>query len=487
MSKPLNVLFLFSDEHRRDALGCYDHPLVKTPNLDKLAERGIRFENAYTTSPICVPARASLATGEYVHKTRCWSNAQAYGGQPRSWGHQLQSQGINVESIGKLHYRGKQYNNGFDQEHLPVYIRNGTGWIKGLLRDHETVLDCSDYARQIGPGENTYTQFDLNITHQACDWLRSKAKNNRPDTSVQSPVKPWVLFVSWLRPHYPLVCPSEFYEMYPIGEMDRARFLLETPSAPHPVVQTLKNNFNYDAYFSDKTRQIARASYYGLCSFLDYQIGQVLDALESSGQLENTLIIYTSDHGDHNGDRHMWTKMSLFEESTGIPLIISGPGLEQGKSIATNASLVDIRPTILSAVGAQEDSQTRPGFALQKLASESCFDRPVLSEYHDGGSPTGMFMMKNSRWKYNYYPGYPPELYDFENDRDELIDLGQHQKYRQVVAQCHRHLRDLVDPEVVNQQAFDDQKKLISKLGGRDAILNSEEFDFTPVSDSHMQ
>jgi choline-sulfatase len=123
----LNVLFLFSDEHRRDALSCDGHPIVQTPNLDRLAQNGTRFLNAYTTSPICVPARASMASGEYVHKTRCWSNAQAYQGEPNSWGHRLQSQGHRVDSIGKLHYRGNEYDNGFDQEILPMYVRDGVG------------------------------------------------------------------------------------------------------------------------------------------------------------------------------------------------------------------------------------------------------------------------------------------------------------------------------------------------------------------------
>ncbi|MFT5115314.1 MAG: choline-sulfatase, partial [Parasphingorhabdus sp.] len=120
-----NVLLLFSDEHRQDALGCYGHPFVQTPNLDRLATQGTRFTKAYTPSPICVPARAALATGQYVHKTRCWSNAQAYAGQPRSFGHELQGEGLRVESIGKLHYRGSEYDNGFDEENLPLYIHGG--------------------------------------------------------------------------------------------------------------------------------------------------------------------------------------------------------------------------------------------------------------------------------------------------------------------------------------------------------------------------
>ena len=466
-----NVLFLFSDEHRRDALGCYGHAQVKTPNLDQLAARGTRFINAYTSSPICVPARASLAAGEYVHETRCWSNAQAYQGDPESWGHRLQSQGHRVDSIGKLHYRGKEYDNGFDNEILPLYIRNGMGWIKGLLRDHEAVLDCSGYAAEIGPGDNSYTQYDLGVTREACGWLNNK-KNTDSD-------KPWALFVSWLRPHYPLTCPPEFYELYPLNELDDARF---TQQQLHPVVQRIRRNFDYDNYFTPETRQVARASYYGLCSFLDHQVGQVLAALEASGQADNTLIIYTSDHGDHNGDRGLWTKMTLYDESTAVPMIISGRGIAQGKAVSTLASLVDIYPTILSAAGADDDGKGRPGIALQTLAYNDDFDRPILSEYHDGGSPTGMFMLRNARWKYNYYPGYAPELFDMLTDPDELIDLGESALHVDIRAQCYAQMQALVDPEAANELAFADQAERIEELGGVEAVLNSDEFDFTPVA-----
>ncbi len=469
----LNVLFLFSDEHRRDALGCYGHPLVKTPNLDKLAERGTRFSNAYTSSPICVPARASLAAGEYVYKTRCWSNAQAYQGEPKSWGHQLQSQGHRVDSIGKLHYRAKEFDNGFDHEILPLYIRNGVGWIKGLLRNHESVLDCSGYAREIGPGNDSYSEYDLGVTEKACEWLG--------DMQNAGGEKPWTLFVSWLRPHYPLTCPAEFYDLYPLADMDEARFSADENQLRHPVLKIIRNNFNYDDYFTPDTRQIARASYYGLCSFLDHQVGRVMAALEASGQADNTMIIYTSDHGDHNGDRGLWTKMTLYDESTGVPLIITGPGIPENKVVSTLVSLVDIYPTILRGVGAEDDSKQRPGIALQQLVEEDEFDRPILSEYHDGGSPTGMFMLRNANWKYNYYPGYVPELYDMHNDPDELIDLAESKAHTKSLTRCHEQMMTLVDPEAANKLAFADQAAKISELGGVEAVLNSDEFDFTPV------
>jgi|TARA_B110000238_G_C16127209_1_gene439762 choline-sulfatase len=469
----LNVLFLFSDEHRRDALSCDGHPIVQTPNLDRLAQNGTRFLNAYTTSPICVPARASMASGEYVHKTRCWSNAQAYQGEPNSWGHRLQSQGHRVDSIGKLHYRGNEYDNGFDQEILPMYVRDGVGWTKGLLRNHEDVLDCSSYAQKIGAGDDQYTQYDLGVTHKACQWLQDR-KNQISD-------KPWTLFVSWLRPHYPLTCPQEFYDIYPLDKMDHARFLNDKQRLSHSVLKTIRKNFDYEKHFTPETKQVARASYYGLCSFLDYQVGQVLAALEASGQADNTLIIYTSDHGDHNGDRGLWTKMTLYDESSSIPMIVAGPGIPKHKTVSTLSSLIDIYPTILTATGAQDDDKIRPGVALQSLASSDHMERAILSEYHDGGSPTGMFMLRTDEWKYNYYPGYSPELYHIANDKDELVDLAESPQHQQVVARCHQKMLELVDPEAENKRAFADQADTIKKLGGIDAILNSDEFDFTPV------
>ena len=473
MSK-MNVLFLFSDEHRRDALGCYGHSLVRTPNLDKLAANGTRFSNAYTSSPICVPARASMAAGEYVYKTRCWSNAQAYQGEPKSWGHRLQAQGHRVDSIGKLHYRGKEFDNGFDNEILPLYIQNGVGWIKGLLRDHESVLDCSGYAKDIGPGENSYTAYDLGVTREACNWL-ANTRNTTAD-------KPWALFVSWLRPHYPLTCPTDFYNLYPLDSLDNARFTDPSQLPEHPVLKTIRHNFDYDRYFTEETRQIARASYYGLCSFLDYQVGRVMAALEASGQAQNTLIIYTSDHGDHNGDRGLWTKMTLYDESAAVPMIIAGPGVPENKVVSTLASLVDIYPTILSAVGAGDDAKKRPGIALQTLANSDDFERPILSEYHDGGSPTGMFMLRNKRWKYNYYPGYAPELFDMQGDPDELTNLAASEAHADILLDCHRQMLTLVDPEAANKLAFADQAAKIEELGGVEAVMNSGEFDFTPVS-----
>ena len=473
MSNRPNVLLLFSDEHRHDAMGCAGHERVKTPHLDALAENGTRFTQAFTPSPICVPARAALATGQYVHQNRCWSNAEAYSGDPVSWGHHLIEQGHRVDSIGKLHYRGGETDNGFEEEILPLYIRNGVGWIKGLLRDHEAFFDVSSYVREIGPGSDRYTDYDLGVTRAARQWLS--------DAGQAASEKPWVLFVSWLRPHYPLTCPPEYYDLYPLDKMDSARFVSDAELPSHPVTRTIRRNFNYDDAFDDAGRQMARASYYGLCSFLDAQIGAVLDTLDQSGQADNTLVIYTSDHGDHNGDRRMWTKMSLYDESARIPMMMRGPDVPKDHTTDRLASLVDIYPTIMQTVGAVDDGLPRPGINLNDLSRAGSDDRAVLSEYHDGGSPVGMFMLRQKRWKYNYYPGYAPELFDMHADPNELQDLASDPAFAADRDECHRALSRIVDPDEANKRAFADQAKRIEALGGIDKILASEEFDHTPV------
>jgi len=174
--EPTNLLFILSDEHRRDFLGCAGDPVAKTPHLDALARRGTVFSNAYANSPICVPTRACIATGRYVHDNRCWDSVQAYHGQIRSWGHRLIEKGHQVVSAGKLHYRDTADDNGFSREILPMHILNGVGWAKGLIRDPlPEYEEAAGYAAEIGPGESVYTRYDRNVCTSACDWLKTEA------------------------------------------------------------------------------------------------------------------------------------------------------------------------------------------------------------------------------------------------------------------------------------------------------------------------
>lgn len=471
-----NVLLILSDEHTREALGCYGYAYAHTPNLDRLARRGTRFTNAYTTSPVCVPARASIATGRYVHDIGCWSNAQPYDGSVTSWGHRLIDQGHKVVAVGKLHYRSIEDSNGFDPEIIPLHVRDGIGWVRGLIgREAGATWDGTvQFAEEIGPGWCDYNRYDLEVCDEACDWLRLEAPRHT--------AKPWVLYASFVSPHYPLIVPQEYYDLYDPDALPPLR-MSGTDGTDHPVVQGIRRFFNYDDHFDQHSRRVARASYFGLCSFMDAQVGRLLEALEDSGQLDNTLVIYTSDHGELAGNRGLWTKMVMYEESAGIPMIVAGPGAAGQAVIDAPVSLIDIYPTVVQSAGLEltEAERALPGRSLLTTAQGFDGDRSLLSEYHDGGAITGMFMIRKNQWKFVYYPGYPPQLFDIENDPQESIDLGQVTGYEKICAELEGLLREITDPDIANEAAFASQATLIDELGGREGVLDIGDFDHSPV------
>ncbi len=291
-----NILVLCSDEHARRYSGCYGHPVIHTPTLDRLAKRATVFENAYTPSPICIPARASLATGRQVHEIGCWSSTQAYAGQFDSWMHHARDKGHTVLSFGKLHFRSAEDDNGFSEEILPMYLtNNGIGWPHSLLRDPLPDYPAAcELAEHTGVGESEYTEYDHRVTHATCDWLRKHAS--------KSNANPWVLFVSFVSPHYPLSAPEEFYKLYKNADLSHCTTPQPAPDAnEHPVLREIRHFFNYDDYFTDDLRLAAKRNYFGLISFLDHNIGQVLKTLDDCGNMSDTLILYLSDHGEMLG------------------------------------------------------------------------------------------------------------------------------------------------------------------------------------------
>jgi choline-sulfatase len=305
--KKNNVLIIMSDEHTRSVMGAYGNAQVQTPTLDKLANNGVRFKHAYTPSPICVSARASFATGTQVFENRCWSSAQPYYGQQDSWMHHLSRQGSEVVSIGKLHYRSASDDLGFTDQQYPMYLANeGRGWPLGLQRSPmPDYPDAAELAAGVGPGETSYTEYDRNITTASIKWLRDR-RNSEAE-------KPWVLFVSFICPHYPLSAPEAFYSLYRDIELPAAYDNNPDHQLKHPVIDKMRQFWNYDAYFNEQGRIEGLRNYYGLCSFLDDNVRQVLDALDDSGDGDNTQIIYTSDHGDLVGNHGMWCKSSMYE------------------------------------------------------------------------------------------------------------------------------------------------------------------------------
>jgi choline-sulfatase len=474
--EPKNLLIIMSDQHSRTRLGCYGDPIVKTPNLDKLAEQATRFDACWTPSPVCIPARAAFATGKYIHQIGFWDNADPYDGSVPSWHHRLRDRGHRVVSIGKLHFRSDEDDSGFSESIIPMQVIEGKGDLLGLIRDELPVRGAaSKMARMAGPGESPYTQYDREIASRAQIWLREEAP--------KCTGKPWVLFVSFVCPHYPLTAPPEhFYRYFDDPKLPMPLFYEEDERPKHPFVRDYAASFNFDDYFEtpgDVRRAVA--GYFGLCSFMDEQAGKVLGALAAAGLTAKTRVIYTSDHGDAVGKRGLWGKSTLYEEVCGAPMIVSGEGIPEGKSIDTPCNLIDTYPFIMECVGApQLKQQDHSGFSLARLALGERPERTVLSEYHGMGSTTGAFAIRAGNYKYIHYVKYPSQLFDLARDPHEAADLASDPGHAGVLQACEARLRALLSPEEIDARAKKRQADQLARYGGREAVIARGDLGFSP-------
>lgn len=472
---PSNVLFILSDEHQHRLMGCVGDTIAKTPNLDRLAQRGTRFSNAYTPSPICVPARASLATGRPVYEIRCWDNAIAYDGEPEGWAHRLTKAGIVTDSIGKLHYRNSNSPSGFRRQISPAHIMDGIGQVWGSVRNPlPDTMGRSPLYDEVGAGHSSYNKFDERVADHAVRWL---AENAHAD-------QPWVLFVGFVAPHFPLVVPQRYLDLYPIDSIPLPPLHPDRGYARHPWTQRQARYMDHDlALGSDEKRRLAIASYLGLVSFLDDNVGKVLDALKAYGLEESTTVIYGSDHGENLGSRGMWNKCLMYRESTGVPMILAGPGIPAGQVRRTPVSLVDIQNTILDLVGQPVVNDTHGDSMLRLANAADDLERTVFSEYHAVGSESAAFMLANGRYKYHYYVGFEPELFDLEKDPSESRNLASDPNFAALVTAFEAKLRAMVDPEQIDARAKRDQHDLVERFGGRDNALRIGTVGATPVRD----
>ncbi len=472
--QPKNTLIILSDEHNRDILGCYGDKIVLTPNLDALAARGVVFEATYCNSPVCVSSRASIATGCWPHEIRAWDSTAPYTGTPAGWARRLRDRGHEVVSIGKLHYRTAEEDCGFDPALLPMHVHNGVGWLSSLLREPPVPIAAADQmAKQIGPGETAYTRYDRDITEAACAWIGERGAREQ--------AAPWALQVGLVAPHFPLIAPPEFYALYADQDIPPPRQYAKADRPRHPVLDALRLSSNYDDWFDEEAVCVARKSYYGLVSFLDHNIGRLVEALDRAGLLEDTRILYTSDHGDNLGHRGLWGKSVMYDDAVAVPLIFAGPDVPEGVRVRTPVSLVDLGPTIMNSVSPEGVGDDHAGACLSERFESPKADRDVFSEYHDWSSITGMFMLRSLRWKLVRYPGHEDQLFDMERDPYEVNDLAHDPAYRDVLEEMRDRMSAIADVAQINELAFQDQRAKIAAFGGREAILEGEEFGYTPA------
>lgn len=477
MPQPANLLFLLSDNHNRALAGCYGHGQARTPHLDRIAARGVRFLNAYAASPLCCPARAALATGRFPHRTGYWDNAIVYDGRVPSWMHRLRAQGHTVTSIGKLHFRSSEDDNGFSEELLPMHILDGKGGVHMLLRgfdeEHVNRGQWELYMERSGVGTAPYQSFDVRITDAAIDWLTTHGRGQP---------RPWVLFVSYPSPHPPFAVPERLYGLHPEDRVDLPRHHRPEDRAEHPAIDHLRHIMGTGAITDEAVLRRITAGYLGLIAHLDEQIGRVLAALEELGLAETTRVLYTSDHGDLHGEHGLLGKCCMYEGSIGVPLMLSGPGVPEGRVVRQISSHVDLFPTLVEGAGAELAEQDRdlPGRSLWPAMEGQEAERIGFAEYHATGSKSGVFMLREGEHKLIYYVGMPPQLFDLASDPDEARDLVADGTGLAEARALEARLRQICDPEEVDARAKADQRAKAEFWGGREAVAQAGSLVFTP-------
>lgn len=476
MTRTNNLILFVTDNHARSFLGAAGHSHVRTPNLDCLARRGVLFENAYAATTLCCPARAAIATGRYPHQTGYWDNATMYDGAIKTWHHRLRDEGISVTAIGKLHYRSEKDDNGFTEEIHTMHVVGGIGSPLTLLRATEEGVPSRSGHKAIygnsGPGQTDYQIYDRQITERAIEWLHKNADNPEP----------WALIVSYPSPHPPFRADQEFWDLYPPKDMP----LPSTWDAPdrydHPAMAYLAWMNQLPEGMDETFMRQAYAGYCALISQTDAEIGKVIDKANDLGLTDTTWMAYTSDHGEAIGAHGILGKANLHEHSTGVPLIMAGPGLPEAKTVSDCVGHVDLFPTILDLfdVSTSHD-QGLPGCSLLQVIDGRQDPRPGFVEYHAMGSLNSSFLIRDGNWKLIYHVNMPNQLFDLASDPDEANDLLANKSSHPKEAELVALLRERIDPEAMDARSKADQLARIEALGGYDVVRGAGSIAASPV------
>ncbi|MCC6175618.1 MAG: choline-sulfatase [Chloroflexi bacterium] len=450
MDRP-NFLIVMTDEHNPFVSTPFDHPFIQTPNIQRLADRGVLFENTYCNSPLCVPSRASFMTGKYIHRIGVWDNAASLTSNEPTWAHRLNLAGYDTAISGKMHFIGEDQRHGFQRRLVSdihgKHHRALTDW--NSKRGWATA-GHKQRLKEAGPGDYLYSQYDDCVATRAAEYLAEPARKE----------KPWALCVGLITPHFPLIVRERYWNMYYPEHADLPNIPPGHLDQLHPQNQRLREYFGV-ADATDEEIRRGRAAYYGLVSFADERIGQVLDALERNGLDENTVVVYTSDHGEMMGEHGLWWKCSFYEGSSRVPFIVSWPQrFTPGRRTAIT-SLVDLTRTVIDLAGCEDvDDADLDGRVLTGLldGTEADGGGVAFSEYEAHGTDRPARMVRKGNFKLNYYHGEPIELYDVVTDPSEFTNLADEPAYAAIRDELLALVLENWDPETVKQTALESQR-----------------------------
>lgn len=487
----MNILFIMYDQLRFDYLSCAGHPHLSTPNFDRVAARGVRFTNAFCQSPICGASRMSFYTGRYASSHGAQWNGFPLRVGEHTLGDHLRASGMDAWLIGKTHMRAdaegmarlglapdsvigaRQAECGFD-----VWVRDDGLWAEGPDGFYdETRSPYNEYLKSKGyAGDNPWADFanaGVEDGEKASGWMfdnADKPANIREEDSetpwltsetlrfMAEAKRPWCAHVSYIKPHWPYIVPAPYHNMFGPNQVPAAVRADVERDDPHPVYGAFMGNKIAAAFQQEDVRQKVIPAYMGLIKQCDDQLGRIMDALEASGEINDTMIVLTADHGDYLGDHWLGEKDLFHNPSVKIPMIVYDPRAEADATRGTTCDAlvesIDLAPTFLEAAGGAPASHILEGRSLSPwLRGEVPEWRDfAISEYDYSATPmrdvvgvsirdARLFMVFDGRYKLMHAEGgFRPMLFDLEADPEEFHDLGASTDHAEVITRLYEHL-----------------------------------------------
>ncbi|MGE3871700.1 MAG: choline-sulfatase [Parvibaculaceae bacterium] len=451
-----NILILMVDQMSAKALAAYGHPLVKTPHIDGIAGRGTVFENFYSNFPLCAPARLAFMTGRLCSTIGAWDNAAQLPSDIPTFAHYLRVLGYRTCLSGKMHFIGPDQLHGFEERVTTDICPSDFNWTADWDDPWRTMDWFHDMknVKNSGIAERSLQQdYDEEVAYSAARWIFDWARE--PEK------RPFLMVASFTHPHDPYVTPKRFYDLYRHDEIDMPRVPFIPPEKRDPHSRRLYEQYDRgEIRISEEDVRTARHAYYGSISYVDERIGEVIDALRRSKILDETVVIFCADHGDMIGERGLWYKMSFYDWSARVPLIMAGPGVAKSHRVKANCSLVDILPTLVE-IAAGPDWQGYPdppdGKSLLPLFTADDPHRVAVSELMSEGVAAPYVLIRKGRYKFTFVEHDPPQLFDMEADPDEINDLAGDPAHAPVLADFRDEIRrrwDLVrlKDEIIRSQ-----------------------------------
>ncbi len=475
-----NILLVMADQMTPFMLEACGYPIAKTAHLNRLAARATTFTNAYTPSPICVPARSCFMTGLYTSTTGCYDNGDPYPSFIPTFAHYLTNAGYETVLSGKMHFIGADQLHGYHHRLNTDVYPSGFIWSYPLLDENDPDAMAFDFAPQyqgenIGPGWSTELQYDEETHFRALEYLR------------HAPDRPFMLTVSYTNPHPPYQVPKKYWDIYKDADLPLPQYPEGMDAAYSDFDRAFIRWYGLDRKdIRDPKHLLAmRRGFAALAHYVDDKLGELLDVLEEQGLRDNTVVIFTSDHGEMLGEKGLIQKRSLYEWSARIPLFIDMPGRPAGK-VDTPVSLIDLPATLIELVG-QTSVRPLDGRSLMPaLRGAPLGVVPVISEYHGEGIMRPSFMVRLGDWKYIYCHRSPPQLFHLAEDPDEWNNLAGTLEHAAIEAALNAIITqgqfdlDFIEKDVWDRLA---QKQVVNAA----MATNGTDWDYRPEASAARQ